>query len=91
MDRLYYTLKIKYNDEISYTYSNYIEAEAFEDWGDSPKNHKPLKDITYDQVVALNGKHIIYGIVETFEQDKTKYLEWYDRRVVTYSWEWTEI
>ena len=61
---------------------------AFEDWGDSPKNHKPLKDITYDQVVALNGKHIIYGIVETFEQDKTKYLEWYDRRVVTYSWEW---
>ena len=43
-----------------------------------------LNSISYQDLVLLNGIHIIYGVVECFEQ--SDYPSWYKRDVARFSW-----
>ena len=43
-----------------------------------------LKELSYKDIELLNGEHLIYGIVECFEQGDNV-PEWYDRDTVIYS------
>ena len=43
-----------------------------------------LNSISYHDLDLLNGIHIIYGVVECFEQSDCPY--WYKRDLVRFSW-----
>jgi hypothetical protein len=59
--------------------NEYIDAHL------TPIGTNELKNISYEKVRELNGKHLIYGVVELFEQSDDV-PEWYDRETTRYSW-----
>ena len=74
-------------DEKTITYKDYIEQEAFEIWNDKPSDYCEIKNKNYQYVQNLNGKHLIFGIVECFEQSD-ECPTWYNRKTAKYYWKW---
>lgn len=57
------------------------------DMTEEPLDATPVSKLTYNEVMKLNGNHVLFGMIEVLEQAGWLLPEWYDRNEVTYSFE----